>query len=333
MSLEIVAEIAQGFEGDLKQSWLLLKSAARAKADAAKFQLVFADELATPDYIHYDLFKNLEMPTETWEFLNSEAQKLGIDLQVDIFGLKSLELASHLGLKTIKVHPTDATNAGLLDAIENSAIERILLGIGGSRRDEIDFALSRLKTKNVVLLLGYQGYPTPTNTNQIHRVAQLVDEFSSRHPSITVGFADHASPDSGLAIPLGAMAIGSGATLIEKHITLNRVIELEDFESAINADEFGEYVSILQSTYSALGAPTDSSDYDMSEEERVYRTKIRRHVVTARDIKKGEQILPSDLLLKRTSSVSPITDLGDAANKIASTNLAINNAIELNDLL
>jgi N,N'-diacetyllegionaminate synthase len=273
------------------------------------------------------------MPTETWEFLNSEAQKLGIDLQVDIFGLKSLELASYLGLQTIKVHPTDATNEGLLDAIENSAIERILLGIGGSRRDEIDFALSRLKSKNVVLLLGFQGYPTPTNTNQIHRVAQLVDEFSSRHPSVTVGFADHASPDSGLAIPLGAMAIGSGARLIEKHITLNRVIELEDFESAINADEFEEYVSILQNTYSALGAPTDSNDYDMSEEERIYRTKIRRHVVTARDIKKGEQILPSDLLLKRTSSISPITDLGDAANKIASTNLAINNAIELNDLL
>ena len=332
MSLEIVAEIAQGFEGDPKQSWLLLKSAARARANAAKFQLVFADELATPDYIHYDLFKNLEMPTEIWEFLNLEAQKLGIDLQVDIFGLESLELALHLGLKTIKVHPTDATNEGLLEEIEKSAIERILLGIGGSGRDEINFALSKLKTKNVVLLLGYQGYPTPTNTNQIHRVAQLVNEFSSRRPFVTVGFADHASPDSGLAIPLGAMAIGSGATLIEKHITLNRVIELEDFESAINADEFGDYVSILQDTYSALGTPTDRNDYGMSEEERLYRAKIRRHVVTARDIKNGEQILSSDLLLKRTSSVSPITDLSNATNKIASMDLVYNHAIELNDL-
>ena len=333
MSLEIVAEIAQGFEGDPKQSWLLLKSAAKARADAAKFQLVFADELATPDYIYYDQFKNLEMPTETWEFLNLEAHKLGIELQVDIFGVKSLELALHLGLKTIKVHPTDATNEGLLNAIENSAIERILLGIGGSTRDEIDFALSRLKTKNVVLLLGYQGYPTPTTTNQIHRVAQLVNEFSSRRPFVTVGFADHASPDSGLAIPLGAMAIGSGATLIEKHITLNRIIELEDFESAINADEFGEYVSILQNTYSALGVPTDRNDYDMSKEERMYRTKIQRHVVTAREFRKGERILASDLLLKRTSSANPITDLSDVTNKIAEANLAYNHAIELNDLL
>ena len=183
-----------------------------------------------------------------------------------------------------------------------------------------------------MLLLGYQGYPTPTNTNQIHRVAQLVNEFSSRRPFVTVGFADHASPDSGLAIPLGAMAIGSGATLIEKHITLNRVIELEDFESAINADEFGDYVSILQDTYSALGTPTDRNDYGMSEEERLYRAKIRRHVVTARDIKNGEQILSSDLLLKRTSSVSPITDLSNATNRIASMDLAYNHAIELNDL-
>mgnify|MGYP006100741037 FL=1 len=61
MKVEIVAELAQGFEGSLEQTKLLVKAAAKAGANAAKFQLVYADELATPDYQYYDLFTDLEM--------------------------------------------------------------------------------------------------------------------------------------------------------------------------------------------------------------------------------------------------------------------------------
>ena len=66
MSLEIVAEIAQGFEGDSVKSSLLLKSAANAGADAAKFQMVYADELATEDYKFHSLFQSLEMDDRVW---------------------------------------------------------------------------------------------------------------------------------------------------------------------------------------------------------------------------------------------------------------------------
>ena len=61
MKIEIVAELAQGFEGCAKQAKLLIKAAAKAGADAAKFQLVYADELATEDYEYYNLFSSLEM--------------------------------------------------------------------------------------------------------------------------------------------------------------------------------------------------------------------------------------------------------------------------------
>ncbi len=64
MSVEIIAEAAQGYEGNVTQARLLARAAARAGADAVKFQLVYADELATPDYQYYDLFRNLEMPAE-----------------------------------------------------------------------------------------------------------------------------------------------------------------------------------------------------------------------------------------------------------------------------
>ena len=65
--IKIIAEIAQGFEGNSTYSNLFVKAAASAGADAVKFQLFYADELATPDYMYYELFKSLEMSDEVWK--------------------------------------------------------------------------------------------------------------------------------------------------------------------------------------------------------------------------------------------------------------------------
>jgi N,N'-diacetyllegionaminate synthase len=70
LNVEIIAELAQGFEGKPEQARLLLKAAAAAGADAAKFQLVYADELATPDYKYYELFRSLEMDDAIWAGLS-----------------------------------------------------------------------------------------------------------------------------------------------------------------------------------------------------------------------------------------------------------------------
>ena len=86
--LKIIAEIAQGFEGNFTQSKLLISAAAKSGADAVKFQLVYADELATADYQYYSLFKNLEMSEMQWKDLSDYAISLGSKLIVDVFGEK-----------------------------------------------------------------------------------------------------------------------------------------------------------------------------------------------------------------------------------------------------
>ena len=93
--LKIIAEIAQGFEGNFTQSKLLISAAAKSGADAVKFQLVYADELATADYQYYSLFKNLEMSEMQWKDLSDYAISLGSKLIVDVFGEKSLETAEN----------------------------------------------------------------------------------------------------------------------------------------------------------------------------------------------------------------------------------------------
>lgn len=331
--LNIIAEIAQGFEGRPEQARLLMKSAASAGADAAKYQLVYADELATPDYKYYELFKSLEMSDEVWEELASYASELGIELHLDIFGLRSLKLAEKLGAGAIKLHGTDIANIGLLRALAETKVKRVLLGAGGAHANEIEQALSILSNKEVVILLGFQGYPTPNETNQIARVQLLVKRYAESHPNVKVGFADHASPECPLKYALASSALGAGATVLEKHITLGKVMKLEDHEAALNPDEFFEFCQVARACSDAIGLAAQENDFGMSEAEYAYRKMIRRHVVAARNLEAGEKIGASDVVLKRTSSDDIITDLTSVYDKTLKSNLQINMPISSSEII
>lgn len=315
MKIEIIAEIAQGYEGHAEQASLLLKASAAAGADAAKYQLIYADELATPDYKYYNLFKTLEMPDRVWEGLATNASELGIELQLDIFGKRSLKLAEKICVKTIKLHGTDIANIGLLFEVANSSVQRVLLGAGGAFASELNQALHILSSKQIVVLIGFQGYPTPEGANQITRISLIIDNLHRIHPNISAGFADHAPTDSPLRYALAATALGVGSKVIEKHITLSQVMKLEDHESAMNPDQFTEFTKVIRSCADALGETNDIEDFGMSKAEKKYRKMIRRHAVSSRDLPKGTTITPSDLVLKRTSAEHVITDLTLAYQK------------------
>jgi N,N'-diacetyllegionaminate synthase len=328
--MKIIAELAQGFEGNLTQAKILLKAASTSGADIAKFQLVYADELATSDYIHYKLFKSLEMSDNEWKDLYDYSREFKIELNFDIFGKKSLKLSEKLGIKGIKLHGTDITNIGLLREVAKSKIKKIYLGAGGSNLDEIKLALSILKNKNIILLLGFQSYPTPDCDNQISRVSYLKNILGNGN--VEIGFADHANPNSSLSIALAAIAIGAGSTVIEKHLTLGKVMKLEDHESALNPDEFSNFTKTIKLCYKALGLISTSNDFNMSKSEKSYRKMIRRHVTSSRDIKKDTVILAEDLVLKRTSSEIFIHDINTVLNKIVSEDIKKNTAINKNVL-
>lgn len=332
MKIQIVAELAQGFEGRPEQARLLLKAAASGGADAVKYQLVYADELATPDYKHYELFRSLEMPDDTWAGLAAYATEQNIELHLDIFGSRSLALAEKIGAQAVKLHGTDIANIGLLDEVTGSSIKRVFLGAGGALLSEIEGAISRLDGKQVVVLLGFQGYPTPTETNQIARVRFLCERFSACNEGIEIGFADHAMPESPLKHALAAMAIGAGATVIEKHLTLGKVMMLEDHESALNPDEFKEFSQLMRDCSLAFGTVCEGDSFGMSEEEVAYRRMIRRHVVAAREIPHGAVLAATDVVLKRTSAEQPITSLSDAYQKTVRRAVSVNQALLPDDL-
>lgn len=331
-TIEIVAELAQGFEGNPGLAGLLVKAAAAGGADAAKFQLVYADELATPDYKYYDLFKTLEMPDGVWQGLVDAAKAAGIKIYLDVFGQRSLELAARLGVSTVKLHGTDISNAGFLKIVAASPVPRVMLGAGGAHLAEIENALDLLKNKEVVVLLGFQSYPTPHEDNQISRVRVLAERWRSGRASVTLGFADHAPPEEGTRFALAGTAVGAGATLIEKHLTLGRNMKLEDHESALNPDEFEEFSRIVRNCAAALASTGTAEDFDMSESEKGYRKMIRRHVVAAQDLPAGTILLPEHLMLKRAGATDVITDLDLAYGKRLTRAIAKNTPVLSSDL-
>ena len=332
MAVEIIAELAQGFEGRPEQARLLMKAAAAAGADAAKYQLVYADELATPDYKYYDLFKSLEMDDAVWAGLARYAAELGIKLQVDIFGLRSLKLAEQIGADAIKLHGTDIANVGLLNAVARSSVRKVLLGAGGAFSSEIEQAASALDSKEVIILLGFQGYPTPDEANQIARIRVLLEGVGSLHPHLTVGFADHALPGSLSRVALAAVAVGAGASVLEKHLTLGRNLMLEDHESALNPDEFLEFAHTIRNCALALGESRPSEEFGMGDAEIAYRKMIRRHVVANKNIDVGETVGVEDVALKRSAGDDLISDLTFVYRKKLKNRVLKNSPIRLSDL-
>jgi len=323
MQVEIVAELAQGFEGSVEQARLLVKAAAKAGANAAKFQLVYADELATPDYPYYELFSSLEMTDEDWLSIKSSCDANGIELILDVFGDLGLALAEKLSVKTIKLHATDINNVGFLNALAKSTIERIMLGAGGAYLEEIKDALEILDSKKVVLFHGFQGYPTVINDNQISRLKVLELTFSD-YRNVVLGFSDHVDPANPSSITLPAYAVGQGAMVLEKHLTLGCCMELEDHESAMNPDQFKIFVDCIRDVEIAHGESSRDDNFGMSESEEQYRKNIRRHVIAAKELKVGDVIKASDVALKRSSLSSAYTDIqfvyGKTLNKVIDKN-------------
>ena len=335
----IIAEIAQGYyqkksEDSVNLAKWLIKSAKSANADAVKFQPIFADEIVTKDYKYYDLFKSMELTEDQWEAIFKTAKEESIDFIFDVSGETSFKLSRKFKLKKLKIHPSDLSNFFLLKKIKNDeTTDHIIVGIGGAIFTEIVKLIDYLvPVKNLILLHGFQGYPTPLDENDLNRLEYLKKYIQTHKYSekISIGFADHSDPNSNDAMILNSTSIGLGISLIEKHLTLAKSLKLEDYESALSPDEFLQFTEINKRCLTALGKKVvkDKKDFNLKESELAYRKMVRRHVVAAKNLDEGQTIKETDIKLKRTSCDNPIEEINKVIGKHLAKSIKIDEAIE-----
>lgn len=299
-NVEVIAEIANAHQGDPKTAYELAYQAAKAGADSVKYQIYFGDELLTEDHPRYTHFCNQAFSEETWVDLIEKTRALGIKIYADVFGTKAFNIAIDSNIDGIKIHSSDLINFHLLEKAAQYN-KKVFLAVGGSTMLEIKYALDCLDmyetSKEVILLHGFQAYPTEVQDSRLHRIKSLMSIFADK---VNYGYMDHVEADDDFSLIAPLLTLPLGVTYIEKHITLDRAAKGVDYYSSIEPHEFRRFVVYVRQAESAFSGES----LDFSDSENEYRRTVKKSWILDTALNKGETIAAKHLTMKR----SPVED-------------------------
>ena len=241
----IIAEAGSNHNGSLEQAKKLIDVAAKAKADAVKFQIFKAERLSADKKI-YELLKKFEFGREWVEELNEYAKKRDIMFIATPFDAEAVDLLDKINIPAFKIASGDLTNLPLIEYIAEKG-KPIILSVGLGSLDEIREVLDVIYStgnENVALLHCVARYPTDPEDVNLNVIKTLKQKFQ-----VPVGFSDHTME---VSVPIGAVALG--ANIIEKHFTLDRKMEGPDHPYALEPEELKIMVNGMRDVEKALGS-------------------------------------------------------------------------------
>lgn len=286
----VLAEVACTHDGSIKRMTEIIKSVSEAGFDGIQFQLFSTDLLLVPYHPFYEKVKGLEIKLVDWKPLIKLAQEVNLKVFVNPLEVDSVDIAVECGVDAIKVHSSDLSNPEMLKRVINSKLP-IVLSTGGSTIEEIRMAVDELKlfgATNMLLMHGFQAYPTDINNSHINFIATLESMFG-----LPVGFQDHINSESALSKIIPLLAMAKGAVLLEKHVTDCRSRKGTDYESALEITEFSSFINLVNESYLSFGSGNVRS---FSDQEEKYRQNFKKTVVSSRDVEKGE-VITKDMLI------------------------------------
>lgn len=333
----IIAEAGVNHNGSLEQAVLLVDAAAEAGADAVKFQTFKADKLLSlvapkaryqientgGNESQHEMIRKLELDEAAHRRLQQHCRDKGIEFLSTPFDLESLDmLVSRFDLSLIKLASGEITNAPFLLAAARTG-KPVILSTGMSDLGEVENALavlafaylfrergaapspaafkaawcspegrSALRGK-VTLLHCTTEYPAPLADVNLRAMETLRHAFG-----LPVGYSDHTE---GIAIPVAAAALG--ATVIEKHFTLDRDLPGPDHKASLEPDELAQMVRAIRQVEQSLGSPRKAP----ATSELKNLPVARKSLVAARAIVPGEAFTAENLAIKRPGAgISPL---------------------------
>ncbi|MFZ5553419.1 MAG: N-acetylneuraminate synthase family protein [Bacteroidota bacterium] len=281
----IIAEMACAHNGDLQQAIQLVDAAVEAGADAVQLQFFKADETVTPNHPAFEVVKRIEFSEDKWKTVFQYAKSKNILVFVCTYDIPSVALAVQLGADGIKLNSADLSNPEVVMSVAKSGIP-FTLGTGASTLEEIKSGLDCATSSgaaNIILMHGVQNFPTRTEDLNINRIRLLKEHFN-----MPVGYHDHTDGEDDFSRSVDLIAIGMGANVIEKHITLSRAEKGIDYQAALEPGEFKKFVQQIHRAWIAMGKKEIGP---FSESDLKYRAFQKKSIVAAEDIQPGEKIL------------------------------------------
>ena len=309
----IIAEAGVNHNGSIDIAKKLVDKAVEAGVDYIKFQTFKASKLVTKtakqaeyqkrniggsDDNQFQMLKKLELTPEAHNTLIAYCKQKGINFFSTAFDIDSVDYLHNLNLDLWKIPSGEITNYPFLKHIA-SFNEPTILSTGMCDMKDVKaavYALYRngLSKENLILLHCNTEYPTPFEDVNLKAMDALRNEFG-----VEVGYSDHTQ---GIEVSVAAVALG--ATVIEKHFTLDRNMEGPDHKASLEPDELKAMVSAIRNIEKAVDG--DGTKH-VSESERKNIAIARKSIVAACDIKAGEIFTEQNLTVKRPGNgVSPM---------------------------
>jgi N-acetylneuraminate synthase len=317
----IIAEAGVNHDGSLENAKKMIEIAQESGVDIIKFQTFKAENLVcknaekaeyqkntTPEQeSQFEMLKKLEINKKMHKELIEHCKKKDIQFLSTPFDLESIDLLNELGIEIFKIPSGEITNYPYLKKI-GMLKKKVILSTGMSFLKEIEEALKILKengTQDITVLHCNTEYPTPmcdVNLNAMNTIKQKLN--------VQVGYSDHTL---GIEVPIAAVAMG--ATIIEKHFTLDKNMEGPDHKASLEPTELKEMVKAIRNIEKAMG-----NGIKVPSKSEINNLNIaRKSIVANRFIKKGEKFTENNLTCKRPGNgLSPMKweeVLGKAAGK------------------
>lgn len=338
----IVAEMAWAHDGSLEKAIRIMQAAKDAGADAIGIHITDLPTYMVPHYgsgegrvsagkEHMKVFQylvDINLSNDDWVRFADAARAAGMALCVMPNDHASLAFCE----SAIKPEFYVLTAAAFVESEFIATVARTgrptIFRVGGATIGEIESGLNLFRLNGggePTLLHGFQNYPTKLEDTNIRQMQTLNEMFG-----VAVGLADHIDGGDPIAKAVPVLALAFGATCIEKHITWNRAEKGEDFEAALDPQDFKEFVNYVRASEIALGQSTWGP---LSAAAERYRGVSRKRMVAARTVKAGTVLSRADITFKRADvGISPAL-LDSVIGRTAKCDLVENDGVTLEDLL
>lgn len=308
MSVFIIAEAGVNHNGSFELACKMVDEAKKAGVDCIKFQTFKSENLVsinakkaeyqkktTGGGSQIDMLKNLELSYDEFLKLKEYCDKVGICFLSTPFDFDSIDFLNTIEMPFWKIPSGEITNYPYLVALAKTG-RPVVMSTGMCDMSEIADAIKVLRengTQEIKLLHCNTEYPTPFEDVNLSAMKTMKEAFK-----LEVGYSDHTK---GIEVPIAAVALG--ATIIEKHFTLDRNMEGPDHKASLEPSELAAMVSAIRNIEKTIG----TGDKVPSESEKKNRTVARKSIVAKTSIKAGDMFTEKNITVKRPGTgISPM---------------------------
>jgi N,N'-diacetyllegionaminate synthase len=328
----IIAEIGVNHDGSPGRALDLTRLAARAGADAVKFQFFEAHRLmsraaALASYQRragerdpLGMLRRLELTIDALAPCVAEAHRLGVHAIVSVFSVELVAIARGLPWDAYKTASPDIINRPLLEALADTGMP-LIVSTGAGTIAEVERAVGWLAGARgrLALMQCVSAYPTPADAAAIGGM----DALNRAFPGGPVGYSDHTVEVDTGAVAVAAPVFGRGACLLEKHFTDDRGGKGPDHAASLDPDAFARYAALARGAFAGRGSPGHGPPLDrigplekavLPVEEDVRRVS-RQSLTTTRDLPAGHVLARPDLTIKRPGTGLPPYELASVLGR------------------